>query len=173
MQVMKEVWKGSGGKPESVARVQADALKYITDATRSPTTGTIDAGAFAKRVKDLDDHGRLHAIFGKKNAQTIRDYKDIAVMIQGVEDVGSTKAALGSTRIGPTALPTPQLSGMGNILSGLTSTLNFVFKNKLGSNIARDRAAKAIIRLQKEEAKNATQSLTPSPKLERLAGPQP
>jgi len=108
--------------------MRAAGVRYIRDRATTGTTGQDEFGrpllspaALTKTVRSLDQEGKLDGIFGKKQAQTLRDLSDLSIDVYtappGSVNFSNTASALqltldGIATYGTIGIPAPAYTAL-------------------------------------------------------------
>jgi hypothetical protein len=108
--------------------LKASGIRYIRDRATTGTTGADEFGrpllspaALTKTIRALDQEGKLESLYGKRQAQTLRDLADLSVDIYtappGSVNFSNTASALqialdGLATYGLTGIPAPAATAL-------------------------------------------------------------
>jgi hypothetical protein len=108
--------------------LKAAGIRYVRDRATTGTTGADEFGrpllspaALTKTIRSLDQEGKLQSLYGKRQAQTLRDLADLSVDIYtappGSVNFSNTASALqlaldGIATYGMTGVPAPAVTAL-------------------------------------------------------------
>lgn len=133
---------GESGK-QAWAELKAQALMYIRDSSLSTTPNQqgvrpILPGRLAKAVKKFDDQGKLESLYGKRQAQMIRD------LVEVMTDVGTAPAGAINNSNTSSALQNAMQLIAENRLSAIAPVTRMAIQQAL--TVVKDQKLKARVR---------------------------